>query len=568
MKFPFKWQIIMLFMSRLGYKEYKGIMNMVKNIKQKNVLAWLFFFGVLSLEIWFFINRGAAYIDSDMAGDIIGGQMMLDAHNLFLKDWWYSTGIDMFGASHASMIGLSISPQNWVVARMISSVLLLLLMLASYLFIAKLMDFDFGESLIFATLTICPIGYLYFEFVVFGLFYIPNAYLSALLLGVVFVTIKSKDEGKFKYALYGFTILFLGIILGISGVKFAIFPVGPLLIASLISIWLYVQNNPDKIKDYSSKEFKLLFSSIITAISFIVGIVLNLTVIKNNLSFEIQSYIEWGEFSFTNIMKGIFEYLSLFGYQFDNHIWLLSRETSNISCFSLQGVANLFGIMMAVAIVFSVIRVTVRYKILSFFQQVIVLIYWSSLFTCCVMFNLTRGYDACTQYWAPIVPLTFLILQIEITTENYSFINTRLFVIAVLVFSISFTSVASVKQFEKTPIHANPQLVNIANLIEEKGYKQGYASFWQADALSFLTNGNVDVWTVFEFNKLTVYEWLQNKSHANPPTDDRIFALIGPDDNLDRENFLQYMDPAPGIPRIVYQDEYGYILVEYNREVK
>ena len=57
----------------------------------------------------------------------------------------------------------------------------------------------------------------------------------------------------------------------------------------------------------------------------------------------------------------------------------------------------------------------------------------------------------------------FLILQIEITTENYSCINTRLFVIAVLVFSISFISVASVKQFEKTPIHANPQLVNIAN---------------------------------------------------------------------------------------------------------
>lgn len=251
---------------------------------------------------------------------------------------------------------------------MISSVLLILLMLVSYLFIDKIMDFDFGESLIFATLTICPIGDLYYEFVVFGLFYIPNAYLSALLLGAVFVTVKSKDEGKLKYEIYGFTILFLGIILGISGVKFVIFPVGPLLIASLIIIWLYVHNSPEKIKDYSPKEFKLLFSSIIAAISFIVGIVLNLTVIKNNLSFEIQSYIEWGEFSFTNIMKGIFEYLSLFVYQFDNHIWLLSRETSNISCFSLQGVAYLFGIMMAVAIVFSVIRVTARCKILIFFQ--------------------------------------------------------------------------------------------------------------------------------------------------------------------------------------------------------
>lgn len=540
-------------------------MNIVKKINIKTALAWLLFWGVLSLEIWFFINRGAAYIDSDMAGDVIASKMMLDAHSLFSKDWWYSTGIYMFGASHACMIGLTISPENWIIARSIAAVLLLLLMIVSYLVVAKIMDFDFSESLIFATLTICPIGYLYFEFVVFGLFYIPNAYLSALLLGAVFITVKSKDASKIKFAIYYLLIFIIGITAGISGVKFAIFPVGPLVIAAFVIIWIYVHNNPDKIKEYSSKEFKLLFSSIAACISFVVGIVLNLTVIKNNLSFEIQSYIEWGEFSFTNIMKGIFEYLSLFGYQFDNHIWLLSRETSNISCFSLQGIANLFGIMMAVAIVFSVIRLSVRYKELDFFQQVIVLIYWCSLFAGCVMFNLTRGYDACTQYWAPIVPLTFLLLQIEITTEKYSFRNTKLFFITALVFSISFTSFASVKQFEKTPIHANPQLVNIASLIEEKGYKQGYATFWQASALSFLTNGNVDVWTVFEFNDLTVYEWLQKKSHANPPTDDRIFVLIGPDDNLDRDNFLQYMDSAPGIPQIVYQDEYGYILVEYNK---
>lgn len=100
------------------------------------------------------------------------------------------------------------------------------------------------------------------------------------------------------------------------------------------------------------------------------GLIFNMTVLTNNYSFETQSYIEWG-IQFTNIMKGIFEYLSQFGYQFDNHIWLLSRETSNISCFSIQGIANLFGIMMAVAIVFSVIRVIARYRILSFFSRLL-----------------------------------------------------------------------------------------------------------------------------------------------------------------------------------------------------
>lgn len=93
---------------------------------------------------------------------------MLDAHSLFSRDWWYSTRIVMFGAVHATMIGLLLSPNNWIIARMIDSVLLLFLLVASYLFVARVMDFDNSESLIFATLTICPIGYLYFEFVIFG----------------------------------------------------------------------------------------------------------------------------------------------------------------------------------------------------------------------------------------------------------------------------------------------------------------------------------------------------------------------------------------------------------------
>ena len=70
---------------------------------------------------------------------------------------------------------------------------------------------------------------------------------------------------------------------------------------------------------------------------------------------------------------------------------------------------------------------------------------------------------------------------------------------------------------------------------------------------------------VIEFSDLKVYEWLQKKSHVVPPTDDRIFALIGPDDELDRDNFLQFMDTTPGTPQVVYRDEYGYILVEYNK---
>ena len=71
------------------------------------------------------------------------------------------------------------------------------------------------------------------------------------------------------------------------------------------------------------------------------------------------------------------------------------------------------------------------------------------------------------------------------------------------------------------------------------------------------------MWSVYGFDSLELDKWLQKASHNEKPEGDKIFALIGPKDELDRDVFLQYMNTEPGIPEIVYQDDEGYIVVEY-----
>ena len=57
-------------------------MNLRRKVKLKSLLSWTLFLAVLTFGIWFFINRGAAYIDRDIAGDFIGGKMMFESEDV------------------------------------------------------------------------------------------------------------------------------------------------------------------------------------------------------------------------------------------------------------------------------------------------------------------------------------------------------------------------------------------------------------------------------------------------------------------------------------------------------
>lgn len=545
-------------------------MSQNKNDKRiqliEKIFPCLFLAGMLILDTWFLVCRGAAYIDADMAADMVYADMLNKNGQIISELWWHSTQLKLGEVLQFLQLGLLISPHNWVIARAIGIMLINIILVIVYYFCSKQLSFNNNQSLLFAAFMISPFGYFMLEFSTFGGFYTATLIYSLLSIMLIVMDIKKEDVPLSKKWYIYASLVAIGIIMGISGLRYAIFPVIPLFITAVFFMFDVAHNRKEELKNKAIPEIKLAISIGIIMVSFLLGYVYNVLVLAKKYTYEQFGEITWGPLSFDNLTAGIFDYLSLFGYQYDEIMMMWTQQKAPISVFSLQGIASLFGILTAGMLVFSIIKLVCRYKELEFFNKLLIVLLIISIAVSAAIFKLTRGFDAEAQYWIPLLGLSFLVIQVEFNTENLSLKYSKQCITLILVFSISICSLASMKQYEKAPTHANPQLVNIAQLLKDQGYKQGYASFWHAAPITFLTNGEIDMWSIYEFTDTgVVLKWLQKMDHLTPPTDNRTFALIGSIDALDHDAYFPYMDTKPGTPREIYYDEDGFIIVEYNK---
>lgn len=538
--------------------------NLIKNIER--ILPVAFLLAMFLLDTWFLVCRGAAYIDADMAADVVYADFLNSQGKIISDAWWHSTQLKLGEVLNLIQIGLLISPNNWVIARAIGVMLINIFAVIAYYFCSKTFDNKKGQSLLFAAFMISPFGYYFFEFSIFGGFYTATLIYSMLILMLIVLDIKNPvNDIKVKWKVY-LPVIAIGVLLGISGLRYAIFPVIPLIGTAVFFVFDIAHNRKEELKDFTIPEMRICVTTGLLTLAFAMGYVLNVAVLAKKYTYEQFGEITWGPLSFDNLVTGVFEFLSLFGYQYDDVMMMWTQQKATISVFSLQGIATCFGILIAGFLVFSIVSLMRRYKELSFYNRFIVVLFLISVLVSAVIFKMTRGFDAEAQYWIPLIGLSFLVMQAEINTEKLSLKYTKDVIVLVLVFSIAICSIASVRQYEKTPTHANPQLVNIAKLLQESGYKQGYATFWYAPAITFLTNGEIEMWSIYEFTNLEhSMPWLQKMSHIDSPSEARTCAVIGPIDGINHDEYFPYMDVRPGTPSEVYYDEDGFIIVEYNK---
>lgn len=521
------------------------------------VLAVIFFFNG-----WFLLVRGAAYIDSDMASNFIAAVYNNADHSIMSRNWYYSTGICLFTDVNIFQIVLLILKDNWLVARAVGVLIMQILLVLQVVFFSKQINAEWYEAVLFAAFSVAPISYWLLLMIGFGAYYIPMTAHSMLILAVV-LWYAQKNAGKIKeYVCYAVLAL-EGTVQGICGIKSAIYPYGPLAITAAILLFLFVRNNANKIKKIDCFEWRFAIATGISLITYGIGFLLNNIYFVRIFKFEGKDEMVWGEFDINAVLEGVSECLSLMGYQSDKHVNFFTSDETLRSVFSLQGIANLFGLVLILGLILSVIRLWQRFNVLSIVHKTVYVLFLSSMFVGCVVYKLTKGYDTSAVYWVPVYPLMFIIIFIEIKTEDLRLRYSKNVLYLAITFCVVVTSISTIKLYQESPMHANPQLVNVVKWLQDNGYKKGYGSFWQCNSVAFLSNGDIEMWDVYGLDNLELHKWLQPKSHDNPPEGDRIFSLIGPKSEIDREAFLQYMNTEPGIPEIVYKDNFGYIVVEY-----
>ena len=135
-----------------------------------------------------------------------------------------------------------------------------------------------------------------------------------------------------------------------------------------------------------------------------------------------------------------------------------------------------------------------------------------------------RYYLPLTILYIPLITLIFNEVEINIFNINKKYIYV-LFVLIVFVQGVAY-------MYSYNNFDGNVEQREILKVLEDNDYKNGYASFWNGNVYTELSNGEIEFW-VFQDTDLEnvqsfdeLYQWLQIKDHMSNKPSGKVFVLL------------------------------------------
>lgn len=467
---------------------------------------WIWLIAAFVITMTVLCLHGRAYIDSDMASEMILADLLNKEGGLLSTNWWYSTELRVFCLQPFYRLGLLLFPQDWYAAQMLGQGLWLLCTLMAYLYMGHGMKLRQCGVWGGAALA-CPFGVCYLWYALLGGFYLPHMFWILLSLGAM-LHLTGRKSGKWKL-LHGGILAISSLASGLNGLKGLMGFYAPMLLVAVVVLGLQMHQEPEQVPD---AEKKLLLAAVMSAATSGVGYILYSTVLAASHDAISYNNRQWNALDPGALLSKLADFLSLFGYPIDSSVG------GEVQLFSLVGILCAVGLVIAAAILFSLVRLLVHWKELSSQQRVapllllVVCLFQGMIFAWTGKFTDTSPYQ-----WLTVVPLVFPVLQLEGETEHFNLPFTRR--IAAIAFCVCFVlvSIGSGMRYFTGGYRVNPHLEEVCDWIEEQGYTQGYATFWNGNVVTEWSSGAVEMWVTGDFNTMQPYEWLQKTDHAQPP---------------------------------------------------
>lgn len=449
---------------------------------------------------------GRAYIDSDMSSEMILANLLQQEGGMLTTSWWYSTELRVFCLQPFYRIGLLFFPHDWYAARMVGQGLCMLVLIGSYLYVGHGLRLKNCGAWGAAALA-CPFGTWYLWYGPYGGYYLPHMIWILLSFGAMLHGMRGV-RGK-SAAVHGLVLLASSLISGLNGIKGIMGFYLPMIVVALVALGLQWHQEPSS---FPRREGYLLGGSL-AALAFAGGgYIVNSTVLAAGHSFANYNESVWGTFDLQTLLVRWQEFLSLFGYPTDTFLQI------RVSLFSVQGILGAFSLLIIAAILFSLVRLLVRWKELCPIQRIAPLLLAAILGVQGIVFvcaQSAQGLNA--SYWLTVMPFVFPVLQLEGQTEHFRLRFTRRLAAIACCVCFAATSIQTVQQFFTQGMRTNPHLQQVCTWLENEGYTQGYSTFWNGNVLTEWSNGTIEMWVTKDFNTMNPHTWLQKTSHSAPP---------------------------------------------------
>lgn len=499
-------------------------------------------------------------LDSDMASEMVLANLLNKEGKFLSANWYYSTELRVFCEQIFFKLGLWIFPTHWRLARLTAQAVLMAIMTLAFLFCAKQLRLR-KWGIYGAAALLCPFGYWYAFHCIFGGFYMVHIFFVVMILGMCFAVYrdgegnneeKEKTEKRLSVAyIHFFLLLLICFCAGLNGLRILLN-----LFAPLLAVCFYFYGKACHRKGYfpgrGEKETRLLLISVSGTLGAAAGYLVNRGVLSGIYHFETTER-EWTSLDLSALLQTWSDFLSLFGYPMDR-IWQAENEAySNhpVNLISLQGMLSAFSLILIGALLFCIYRLWKRRRERSFLERVTVALLLSSVLINGIVFSWMDGRGGGNaSYWIPVVPVCFLVIAIEGKTENFRMRNGKRLVSIAFLVTMLCCSIETMMHFVSYPPRAPEGIEQVADWLEESSYTKGCATFWNANVLTELTNGELEVWDV-DAKTLTTHTWLQETAHDTMP-DEPFFLLVGREEG----EAFRYLEESGREP--VYEDGYSW----------
>lgn len=477
-----------------------------------SLFAWLALIAVFICDIIFLAQNVRFHTNSDLASEMILAKLLHDEHKWITTSWFYSTELRVIAIAPIYAIAFIFS-DNWQTVRILGSVLMYVILIVSCIYAC----YGFGEKVkkvapMCAVFLLLPLSLEWRHMLLTGMYYAPQVAFSFISFGLFIRYPDIKDKGKkVKSLIFQGAIAFLS---GLGGLRMILMLYIPLFIVGC----LHFKNNK-----------KIFWDSFICIIFTGVGYFINLIL-------KITDTINYSTFlrtrpklpSFTQILKVFGDVLGNFGFVFG-----IPKEIKNIA-------GNIFALAILMIVILSIAKLfskNNRYvsaeKILLEYIAIVFIIY-------IMIYSFTdMNYEA--RY-----NIHFTVYFILLLTVILPKFNSHTFVAVLIIGIISCGSYYSNFQNESNEYKKYSEL---AQCIEEKNIYNGYASFWNSNVLTDVSNGDIEMWALegdttrrynstnhdgiifpFDGEDVVIGQWLQLTEHEHVLPELPVFVIVSDDE--------------------------------------
>lgn len=464
---------------------------------------------------------GNHWIDSDMAAEMIFAKLLSEEGKLIAtSDWYYSTEFRVL-YTQLIMGPLHRIFSSWHVIRVITNVVFYAFVYASFCYVCRPLGIKKRNVRLCALALFVPVSEAVMTHLQMGNTYMSHVILSFLTFGL-FLRLADRDcrVGSRRFILCSILFAVLCSILGASGVRYLLDLLVPIFITAALFImrghgFAAFREEPSKgtftgmIKCEQARYFYVSMAGMVFGgMGYLVN-ALYISKLYQFQTYDTTYFIKVHEGVFMDrVQNAVGELLQMFGY-IENKAFLSLRGLITMLAFVMIGC---LGYIWAKAMRYSEARTLAleepsvqnqrRFTVL-FTGVSMVLHLFVFIFTTSTMVD---------RYFIPIA-IFFLI-----TTAIYMEWEARVFDrVAVCLILGGCLCLAGMKTyFSFVTNDKNASRYEVADFLMEEGYSFGYASYWNSNIMTEISNGELEMANLWSLESLGDFKWSSRVSSYEP----------------------------------------------------